>query len=1346
MRKLITYILLVFPIVMQGQESMKDLCQVISGTFNKTGIYADGYTYYYTGKIDTDHAYMHTQNQVENAALEFELLDKFVNADFSISLTLNQLTYTLHKSGNVLFDTTNGLNNELYSEGFEVNSKITIGFDDGTIVFKYQDQILTSYSVGSGEFSIKGQVTLNNDADLEAICTLTEKYFAPQIRVNFVDTEYIVNEGESVNVEIDLTAINTSDADFLVYLNFTGGKNPHFDDFNTIQAIIPSGSIGPVSVSIQTDLPNGLEDENLVYNLEIYDVDGTFLAIGDKNIATITVVDDFIPFPNTLNPGDLMFSGYDNEIEDEKDRLMLTNLVPIKPNTSFQIVRAIYDEISNQWYHPSNLIAGNPPSILVTYIGESILDVNSVFCLDLSSNDADGVISLFQIDGVESNDLFTYSIDGGNTIEDFDIKTNESNFYHLMQGAWVHLPDYSQFYGNVLSGIAIGGTWLDDGNATTSAENSNIHEDIACFETQGPTVPGSYWGYFSCEAPYNVTLIDLREQIANYTNWTEDLGDASINLPEGICESNCVIVETYDLSWLVEPTDLILECDGTNDPSGLIQDYLTNHGNSSIEGGCAPIVFTNDYSGIIPGDCGAYTINWTVNDGCGNEIFASSIITIEDTQPPVILGIQDVTVSCTNVGSINASVLDGCNTNVDLSFVDQIGGNTNDPAYWITRTWTAIDVCGNVTEEDQTIVINNDQDFAEAGPNQYGCFGEQFTLVATGGTMESDYSWNNGMTGSQITVEPTGSINHYSVSITDGDCVDSDGVTVFLENGPTVIFSTINGNDADENDCMCVENILSISTSDCDNCSYDWDVLPDGGTSGSDNLSYVNAWWATPGYKTVELTLTDNTTGCSSIISENYTVYQVEAEVDQDVFNICPGDEIIVNGSHEVFPEDRLVMYLWRKPNGQVINSAINDETFVYTPTEEGEYELFVRTDDCGFFNCETIATFQVNFIDEPFVEFEIIPDCDPSPEPLDIVFLLDNSGSIDDFEFEDMEAIILQTLNNLEESNSDFRFAILQYYFLGESSQEDNNYVIISQNFTTVIPNEINRASTFGGADLNFALGLIDGYINDSELELIEGREFHMVVFTDDVIEGLSPEVNRDILVNDHEGIFSIVRYQIGQNDETANNFIIDELASEDFYYFPTDFGQELPGLYENIIECDGLEVVEITNECSSPEYTWSTSNGGSIIQDNGASIIHNQDGDYSVTISCSSLCEDIIVEYSFEDINDPTALPNYPIYRSDNAEVIILDNEEENNTLRIYPNPASDQFTLEYLSSTSELTQLTIINLDGKKIAEHSFQMKEGINTSLIPLEGITSGVYFVQMKTVGRDFVERLIIIND
>ncbi|MBK7174158.1 MAG: choice-of-anchor L domain-containing protein [Bacteroidales bacterium] len=170
--------------------------------------------------------------------------------------------------------------------------------------------------------------------------------------------------------------------------------------------------------------------------------------------------------------------------------------------------------------------------------------------------------------------------------------------------------------------------------------------------------------------------------------------------------SQIITVQDVTDPILTIPEDITVECSAI---PALGTAVVTATDNCDTE-----VTITFEGENQTPGACpDAYTITrtWKAVDNCGNEATASQIITVQDVTDPVLTVPEDITVECSAIPALGTAVVtatDNCDTEVTITFE----GETQTPgacpdAYTLTRTWKAVDNCGNEATASQIITVQD---------------------------------------------------------------------------------------------------------------------------------------------------------------------------------------------------------------------------------------------------------------------------------------------------------------------------------------------------------------------------------------------------------------------------------------------------------------------------------------------------------------------------------------------------------------------------------------------------------------------------------------------------------------
>ena len=88
----------------------------------------------------------------------------------------------------------------------------------------------------------------------------------------------------------------------------------------------------------------------------------------------------------------------------------------------------------------------------------------------------------------------------------------------------------------------------------------------------------------------------------------------------------------------------------------------------------------------------------------------------------------------------------------------------------------------------------------------------------------------------------------------------------------------------------------------------------------------------------------------------------------------------------------------------------------------------------------------------------------------------------------------------------------------------------------------------------------------------------------------------------------------------------------------------------------------------------------------------------------------------------------------------------ENGQNSMVVYPNPSKGAFTVEVLSTRSNvLSQLQIIDVTGKLIASESFKLDAGVNQFYFNSLDLPAGVYVVRLEGVSATIQPMRLIVE-
>jgi hypothetical protein len=111
-------------------------------------------------------------------------------------------------------------------------------------------------------------------------------------------------------------------------------------------------------------------------------------------------------------------------------------------------------------------------------------------------------------------------------------------------------------------------------------------------------------------------------------------------------------------------------------------------------------------------------------------------------------------------------------------------------------------------------------------------------------------------------------------------------------------------------------------------------------------------------------------------------------------------------------------------------------------------------------------------------------------------------------------------------------------------------------------------------------------------------------------------------------------------------------------------------------------------------------------------------------------------IVAYGYSNNDD---------YILNDTMQVKFENTEINDSIRIYPNPFTDQFTINIRSATSENVQISITNMSGVRLYNVVTSINVGINTIIISDLKLLPSVYYLNIRGTKINKTSRLIKLN-
>jgi hypothetical protein len=171
-----------------------------------------------------------------------------------------------------------------------------------------------------------------------------------------------------------------------------------------------------------------------------------------------------------------------------------------------------------------------------------------------------------------------------------------------------------------------------------------------------------------------------------------------------VCGNYLEAVQTITIVDTIQPYFTFVPAD-INSQCGIEVPFV----NAQAADNCSQVADVTYQDSEVGEGCNrVITRTFTATDACGNELSVVQIISIIDTIRPTIYNVPvGITVSCVSeIPSVLTEVYadDNC-VGVELSYEESNTGDVCEST--ITRTWKAMDACGNSSEASQVIIVKD---------------------------------------------------------------------------------------------------------------------------------------------------------------------------------------------------------------------------------------------------------------------------------------------------------------------------------------------------------------------------------------------------------------------------------------------------------------------------------------------------------------------------------------------------------------------------------------------------------------------------------------------------------------
>ena len=213
--------------------------------------------------------------------------------------------------------------------------------------------------------------------------------------------------------------------------------------------------------------------------------------------------------------------------------------------------------------------------------------------------------------------------------------------------------------------------------------------DACCGTNVTTTLANAVTNFISACQEQILFTWDVMDCNGNHTNCTDLVTIVDTTPPVINCRSNYVVqgnTGATGVPWQPTPPTAVDACWGTNITVTLVS-MVTN-------------------SASLP--CNAtLTLTWQAVDCCTNAAFCTEIVTLMDTNPPVMTCASNKTVECGTAWTFDPpTAVDACcGTNVTITVLSNVTVTASTCLSVYTRYWMATDCCTNAAFCSQTVTV-----------------------------------------------------------------------------------------------------------------------------------------------------------------------------------------------------------------------------------------------------------------------------------------------------------------------------------------------------------------------------------------------------------------------------------------------------------------------------------------------------------------------------------------------------------------------------------------------------------------------------------------------------------------